>query len=55
MNDRYQRLQTYGFCKTTNFKKVPYFFGYKTEFFPFLNIPKNLDPSYMTDLDLWDC
>ena len=32
-----------------------YFFGYKTEFFSFLNNPKNLDPSYKMDLDLWDC
>ena len=34
---------------------LPYFFGYKTEFFSFQNNPKNLDPSYKTDLDLWDC
>ena len=24
-------------------------------FFPFQNNPKNLDPSYKMDLDLWDC
>ena len=29
------------------------FFGYKTSF-SFQNNPKNLDPSYRTDLDLWD-
>ena len=23
--------------------------------FTFLNNPKNLDPSYKMDLDLWDC
>ena len=34
---------------------VPYFFAYKTVFFSFQNNPKNLDPSYKTDLDLWDC
>ena len=34
---------------------VPYFFGYKTEFFPFQNNPKDLDPSCKMDLDLWDC
>ena len=34
---------------------LPYFFGYKTEFFSFQNNPKDLDPSYKTDLDLWDC
>ena len=34
---------------------IPYFFGYKTSFFSFQNDPKNLDPSYKTDLDLWDC
>ena len=32
-----------------------YFFGYKMEFFSFQNNPKDLDPSYKTDLDLWDC
>ena len=34
---------------------IPYFFGYKTECFSFQNNPKDLDPSYKTDLDLWDC
>ena len=34
---------------------ITYFFGYKTEFFSFQNNPKDLDPSYKTDLDLWDC
>ena len=34
---------------------VPYFFGYKTGFFPFQNNPKDLDPSWKTDLDLWNC
>ena len=35
---------------------LSYFFGYKMEFFfSFQNNPKNLDPSYKTDLDLWDC
>ena len=33
---------------------VPYFFGYK-EFLSFQNSPKDLDPSYKMDLDLWDC
>ena len=33
---------------------IPYFFTYKTVFFAFQNNPKNLDPSYKTDLDLWD-
>ena len=27
---------------------LPYFFGYKTEFFSFQNNPKDLDPSYKT-------
>ena len=35
--------------------RIPYFFGYKTEFFPFQNNPKDLDPSYKMDLDLLDC
>ena len=26
-----------------------------TPILPFLNNPKDLDPSYKTDLDLWDC
>ena len=34
---------------------IPYFLGYKTEFFSFQNNPKDLDPSYKMDLDLWDC
>ena len=34
---------------------LPYFFAYKTVFFSFQNNPKNLDPSYKMDLDLWDC
>ena len=32
-----------------------YFFSCKTEFFSFQNNPKNLDLSYKTDLDSWDC
>ena len=36
-------------------KYLPYFFDYKMEFFLLQNIPKNLDPFYKTDLDLWDC
>ena len=34
---------------------VPYFFGYKMEFFSFQNNPKDLDLSYKMDLDLWNC
>ena len=34
---------------------IPYFFGYKTEFFSFQNNPKDLDPSYKKGLDLLDC
>ena len=33
---------------------IQYFWGYKTGFFSFQNNPKNLDPSYKMDLDLWD-
>ena len=40
---------------TFMFLSLPYFFGYKTEFFPSKNNPKNLDPSCKMDLDLWDC
>ena len=39
--------------KTAN--TLPYFFGYKTEFFFFQNNPKDLDPSCKMDLDLLDC
>ena len=31
---------------------IPYFLGYKMDFFSFQNNPKDLDPSYKTDLDL---
>ena len=34
--------------------RIPYFFAYKREFLSFQNNPKNLDPSYKMDLDLWD-
>ena len=34
---------------------LPYFFGYKMEFFFFQNNPKDLDPSCKMDLDLLDC
>ena len=34
---------------------LPYFFGYKTEFFSDQTNPKNLDPSCKMDLDLWGC
>ena len=41
--------------QTRNFiYNIPYFLGCKTVFF----LPKqskNLNPSYNTDLDLWDC
>ena len=33
---------------------ILYFSGYNP-ILPFLNYPKNLDLSYKTDLDLWDC
>ena len=37
---------------------VLYFLSYKTELFflfSFQNNPRNLDLSYKTDLDFWDC
>ena len=34
---------------------LPYFFGYKTEFFFFQSNPKDLDLSCKMDLDLSDC
>ena len=33
---------------------LPYIFGYKTEVVFLQNYSKDLDPSYKTDLDLWD-
>ena len=42
------------FWFSTNIQ-LPYFFGYKTEYFSFQNNPKDLDPSCKMDLDLWDC
>ena len=33
---------------------LPYIFGYKTEVVFLSNNSKDLDPSYKTDLDLWD-
>ena len=49
--------QNYSPATVTTYRSfLPYFFGYKTEvFFPSKTIPKNLDPSYKIDLDLWDC
>ena len=41
--------------KNSQQNRIPYFFGYKTELFSFQNNPKDLDPSYKTDLYLWDC
>ena len=38
----------------TNNKSSPMQFRYK-QLLPFLNDPKNRDPSYKTDLDFWDC
>ena len=32
---------------------LPYFFSYKSEIFSFKHNPKNLDPFYKMDLDLW--
>ena len=36
-------------------RKLSYSSVIRQEFFPFQNNPKNLDPSYKMDLDLWDC
>ena len=41
---------------TISFVKYAIFLRfYKTEIFSFQYNPKNLDPSYKMDLDLWDC
>ena len=47
-------METPPFRVLTSLLTLPYFFGYKTEFFSFQNNHKDLDPSYKTDLDLWD-
>ena len=39
----------------TSYLLLPYFTGYNTWVFPSKTIPKNLDLSYKTDLDFWDC
>ena len=44
-------LRRFFFKDYMTYSNLPYFFGYKTELFP----PRNLDPSYKTDIDLWDC
>ena len=60
-NDLIQMInmdKSFGQKKVGDFSKrhgLPYFFGYKTEFFSIQNNPKNLDPSCKMDLDLWDC
>ena len=48
-------IHVFKFIKYLKLWLLPYFFGYKTEFFSFQNKPKDLDPSYKTDLDLWKC
>ena len=40
---------------TNSGEKIPYFFAYMMEFFSFQNNPKNLDLSYKTDLEPWNC
>ena len=47
--------KNYIFTLINPYCNILYFFGYKTEFFSFQNNPKDLDLSYKTDLDLWDC
>ena len=51
----YRKTFAFSGAKFSSFRVVPYFFGYKTEFFSFKNNPKDLDPSCKMDLDLWDC
>ena len=40
--------------RVKNRQGLPYIFGY-IRGFSFQNNPKNLDRSYKTDLDLWNC
>ena len=47
-------LRLINLCFCVESMPLPYFFGYKTEFFSFQNNPKALDPSCKTDLELWD-
>ena len=54
-NLRHQKSDTGTSLFSASLDNVLYFFGYQTEFFSFQNNPKNLDPSYKMDLDLWDC
>ena len=52
---RYLQIPLFLFLTFLISKRLPYFFGYKMELFSFQNKPKDLDPSYKMDLDLWDC
>ena len=59
-DDYYCKQYWYTFTKHCKYKLntatvLTYFSGHKTEFCLIQNNPKNLDPSYMTDLDLQDC
>ena len=42
-------------CAQKHLQALPYYFGYKMEFFSFQNNSKNLYQSYKTDIDLWEC
>ena len=47
-------LKLYNLVLKSRDRDVSYLFGYKTVFFP-AKTTLNLDPSYKTDLDYWDC
>ena len=42
------------FCNQTCLRGH-FYYRISSEFFSFQNNPKDLDPSYKMDLDLWDC
>ena len=48
----YIYIYLYNFITFSVVSDIPYFLGYKTDFFSFQNNPKDLDLSYKTDLDL---
>ena len=55
MPDRVLNLVSLALHSDAVLTELPYFFGYKMEFFfSFQNNPKDVDLSCKMDLDLWD-
>ena len=54
-----KKLQVSAFCRVIKHCQTTIMYRISTDirqsFFSFQNNPKDLDPSYEMDLDLWDC